>query len=78
MNARAQRERAGQTATLTANQIKGLVDLAIMQNPDLKRKDLESAAAGAGGGDLPKGTPGWVVPVVIGSAVVVAFTAMKK
>lgn len=77
-NARAQRERAGETATLTAAQVKSVVDQAIMQNPTLKRKDLESAAAGAGGDVLPKGTPGWVVPVVIGTAVVAVVATMKK
>ncbi len=76
-NARAQRERAGQTATLTAGQLKIIVNEAIMRNPTLNRTALVSAAAGAAGDVLPKGMPGWVVPVVVGSAVVAVMSMSK-
>ncbi len=76
-NARAQRERAGQTATLTADQVKIIVNEAIMRNPTLDKKALEAAAAGAADVLLPKGTPGWVIPVVIGSAVVAVMSMSK-
>lgn len=76
-NARAQRERAGQTATLTAGQVKTIVDQAILQNPTLNRTTLVAAAKGAAGDVLPKGAPGWVIPVVVGSAVV-AVMSMRR
>jgi len=69
-NARAQRERAGQTATLTAAQVKQIVDQAVMQNPTLNRSTLTAAAAGAGGQIQPGGTPAWLLPVVVGGVVV--------
>lgn len=74
-NARAQRERAGQTATLTADQIKAAVNAAMLQNPTLNKSLLEAAAAGAGGREEPKGMPSWVVPAVIGIGVVVVMSS---
>ena len=68
--ARVQRERAGVTATLTAQQVKLLIDQAMLQNPTLNRSLLTAAAAGAGGRDEPKGMPSWVVPAVVGIGVV--------
>lgn len=68
--ARVQRERAGVTASLTAEQVKAVVNQAMVQNPTLNRSLLEAAAAGAGGRDEPKGMPGWVIPAVVGIGVV--------
>ena len=68
--ARVQRERAGVTATLTAEQVKAVINQAILQNPTLDRSLLTAAAAGAGGRDEPKGMPSWVVPAVVGIGVV--------
>lgn len=77
-NAQAQRQRVGQTATLTAAQVKTIVNEAIIQNPTLNKTNLIAAAKGAAGDIMPKGMPGWVLPVVIGSAVVVVVGFMKK
>lgn len=68
-NARAQRERAGQTATLTADQIKAIVQQAVQQNPQLDKAALKFAAAGAGGLLEPKGLPSWIIPAVLGGVV---------
>lgn len=75
--AKAERDRIGQTATLTAQQIKAVVNEAIIQNPSLNRQALVSAAAGASGKDEPKETPAWVMPLVMGTAVV-AFMSLGK
>jgi len=80
-DARAQRERVGQTATLTAAQIKTIVNEALIQNPALNKTKLEAAAAGAAGAaidKLPKGMPAWVLPVVVGSAVVAVMSMTKR
>lgn len=77
-NARAQRERAGQTATLTADQIKQMVNQALLQDPNLNRAALMAAAAGAGGDKEPTGTPGWLIPAVVGIGVVVVMGGMGR
>ncbi len=76
-NARAERERVGQTATLTAAQVKAIVDQALIQNPTLNRSALVSAAAGAGGQIAPQGTPVWLLPVVVGVGVVAIMSLSK-
>jgi hypothetical protein len=73
-NARAERERAGQTATLTADQIKAVVQTVLAENPALSKSAVEAAAMGAGGKAPPKEMPGWVIPVVVGTAVVAVMS----
>jgi len=77
-NARAASERVGQTAALTADQVKQIVNDAIVKNPALSKKELEAAAAGITGDLLPEGMPGWVIPVVVGSGIVAVMSMMKK
>ena len=75
---KAARERAGVTATLTAQQVKDVVSQTMLQNPALQRSVVEAAAAGIGGRDEPKPTPGWVVPAVIGIGVVLVMGQMGR
>lgn len=76
-NARAERERAGQTATLTAEQIKAVVQSVLAENPQLSKSAVEAAAAGAGGKAPPEGMPGWVIPALVGTAVI-AFMSIRR
>lgn len=69
-SARAARERVGQTATLTAEQVKAVVGQALISNPTLNRAQLTAAAAGAGGQAEPTGMPSWIIPAVVGIGVV--------
>lgn len=76
-NARAERERAGQTATLTADQIKAVVQTVLAENPQLSKAAVEAAALGAGGKAPAAGMPGWVIPAMVGTAVI-AFMSMRR
>jgi len=76
--ARAQREAAGQTAQLTAREVASMVDQVLAQYPGLRKKDVQAAAAGAGGEAEPAGMPSWLVPAVVGIGAVAIVMAVKR
>lgn len=75
--ARAQREAAGQTAELTAQQVSQMVNQVLSAYPGLSKKDVQAAAAGAGGGAEP-GMPSWLVPAVVGIGAVALIMVVKR
>lgn len=75
--AQADRERAGQTASLTAAQMKLMINEVLSEHPELSKKDVEAATKGAAGDAPPSEMPGWLLPVV-GGVGILAIVAMTK